>query len=144
MKAIIEIKADMRDLLLVINDNPRYRKIYDPSFYGGHTIFKVNEHLCLAYCRVKKVGFVSGREFIFFTYWRVDDNGRVIILCFSDDESEKHIKCDPELVRGRLPIGGWVFDPVGEGRIKVTYFAEMDFAGNVPSFLLVPAFKDQA
>jgi hypothetical protein len=147
MKLVMDIEADMRDLLYVVNNNARFRAIYDPSFHSGHVTLKLGDRYCISYTRVKKVSFVSGREFLVFTYWHVDDEGRVYIVCFWDEEAEGLEPVNPELVRGHVPCGGWIFEPyVGqkEGVIKLIYFVETDFAGNIPNFLLTPAFKDNA
>jgi START domain len=144
MKAEIIIEAEMEDILRVINDNPKYRKTYDPGFFGGHNIHRINEHLVLAFNQTKKISFICGREFVLFIYWQVDSDGKVYILCFSDPDSESFVERNPDLVRARLILGGWVLEKVGQDRVKITYFIEMDYAGNVPNFLLTVSFKDQA
>lgn len=74
----------------------------------------------------------------------MSEDGVIRIMCFQSDEAEaKHPESD-QVVRGRIPMASWIIKQVKEkpGLIKVTYFLEIDFRGNVPNFILTTAFKD--
>lgn len=104
----------MEDLLTVVSDNNKYRHIYDSSYQEGHTIERYDNHFCLAYTRIKKVSIVNSREFLIFTSWDVDEQGIVRIVCFQDDEAETLYPRSSNIVRGKIPMAGWLYTPLAE------------------------------
>lgn len=90
MMAVFDVECKMEHILSVINNNEKYRKIYDPSYHSGHALHKVNDSTFINYTRIKKVSFISGREFILLTHWAVKDEKTVLIVVMGD-ESLNHL-----------------------------------------------------
>lgn len=145
MKVELTVEGSMENVLRVLNENHKYRRIYDPSFESQKYLQKVNDFIWISYTRIKKVAVISGRDVILILNFTVNEDGIVYIVVFSD-EREDLVPLHPNYVRAGLPIGGWKLEPLKDqsNKIKITYIVEMDSRGNVPQFLLSTALKDQA
>ncbi len=71
------------------------------------------------------------------------EDGAIYIIAYSD-EREDLVPIQPDIVRAGLPLGGWKVQEISPGKVNLTYFVEVDTRGNIPTFVLQPALKDQA
>lgn len=135
----------MTNVLRVLNENHKYRHIYDPAFESQKYLQKVNDFIWINYTRIKRVAVISGRDIIIIVNFTVNEEGVIYIVGFSD-EREDLVPLQPDRVRGGLPIGGFKIEHIKNqpGKILLTYIVDMDPRGSVPSFLLSTALKDQA
>jgi hypothetical protein len=145
LKVQVDVEGSMENVLRVLNENHKYRSIYDPSFESQKYLQKINDFVWMNYTRIKKVAVISGRDVILVLYFTVDENGIVYVVVYSV-EREDLVPIHPNYVRAALPIGGWKLEPRVDkpGKICITYCVEMDVKGNLPQFLLSTAMKDQA
>lgn len=142
----------------------------DSQFETGHQIVIWSGHSKLTYMRFKGIGFVSGRDFCNVTHWRVDEDGNLIILAFSEPSPD----C-PEVkgaVRALLEVGGWIIRPrpgvaalrarygddIAAGRrppphadpevdaegCDCTFLMRSDFRGSIPAFVTRAVAAQQA
>ena len=137
LKVEVIVQGSMENVLRVLNENHKYRQIYDPSFENQKYIQKINDYIWMSYTRIKKMAMISGRDLILNLYFTVDDTGTVYIVVYSVDR-EDLVPLNPNYVRAAIPIAGWKVEPLKEspGKVRITYCVEMDVKGNVPKFLL--------
>jgi hypothetical protein len=123
----------MENVLRVLNENHKYRQIYDPTFESQKYLQKINDFIWISYTKIKKIAVISGRDVILILNFTVDENGIVYIVGFSEDRDDL-VPPNPNYVRAALPIGGWKLEPLNSspGKIIVTYCVETDPRGNIP------------
>jgi hypothetical protein len=88
MYAIYEIDGTVIELLKILSNDPKYKKIYDPSFFSREYLQRIDEHTWMTYLRVKKVAIVSGRDWILIYHWNVTEDGIVYLTGFSVDRED--------------------------------------------------------
>jgi len=90
------------------------------------------------------VVIIGPRDFVLMMHYNVTPEGVIYAIAMESD-------CGylvPEtkgIVRGLLPMGGWRLEPLKEdpSKTRCDYIAEIDLKGNMPSFLMGIAIKDQ-
>ena len=119
MKAVFEIGGTVPDILQIITDQPNYRSIYDPGFHSGRMISQLDEFTWVFYQRVKKVAFIAGRDFMIalhFHFAPEENKGRGVMyfVGFSDPSLEDLVPAVQDIVRGDMPIAGWILEDITE------------------------------
>ena len=143
MKVEFTVNGSVQSVLCILNKSHIYRERYDKSFESQRYLQKVNDSIWLNYSKVKKYSIVSARDVIIIVNFLMTEDGVIYIIAYSD-EREDLVPVQPDIVRAGLPIGGWKIQETQPGRVKLTYFVEVDTRGNIPTFVMTPALKDQA
>ena len=73
LKVEVIVQGSMENVLRVLNENHKYRQLYDPSFESQRYLQKINDFIWISYTRIKKVAVISGRDVILVLYFTVDD-----------------------------------------------------------------------
>jgi START domain len=115
----------------------------DSQFEKGHVVQRIDDHTSISYMKFRGMGFVSGRDFCNLTHWRLEEDGRVLIVA----AAHEHRDC-PEVkgaVRGQLEIGGWLLKPLeGGNSCSATYLMRSDFKGSIPGWVTRQVASQQA
>jgi hypothetical protein len=73
LKVEVIVQGSMENVLRVLNENHKYRQLYDPSFESQRYLHKINDFIWMSYTRIKKVAVISGRDVVLVLYFTVDD-----------------------------------------------------------------------
>lgn len=136
------IPAPPLGLLELIRDRENART-FDPSLRRVETLECLDDQSNAVYADFKGLGPISGRDFCTVEHHRQVPEG---LLCVST--SVEHPRCGEVqsrgLVRARTPYNGWLLRPADGGACSVTYVANIDLGGSLPTRILRKVAKEAA
>ena len=130
------------------NINPHSIKL-DPDKLEAHVLHDLthNGHLTLEYMRFRGAGFVvTPRDFVNLTQWRVLNDGSIACCGTTASKELQEKYCPPKsgFVRADAMMGGWLFEPLNNGReTKATLIMCLDLKGMLPGWLIAQVTKTQ-
>ncbi|KAI8057316.1 hypothetical protein BDF22DRAFT_653322 [Syncephalis plumigaleata] len=131
---IIEGGFAPREVIAVINSLGA-RKQWDSRFDGGKLVQIFNPTEWLAHIALKGTFPMINRDVVVMTQFYRDERSGYLCYCSTSVE-DPLVPVDPQKVRGRLGLAGWVVRPdltcpYGD-RLRITYIVQMDVGGQLP------------
>lgn len=114
------------DVWRTVNYIP-FRTKWDDNQESMQYVSKIGANTYRGYSRTKKIAIVSGRDFLVHGFTDVDPDGTIINVVVtppSDPTLEKQFPPQKGVVRGTLPLSGWVFkvDPTDKNKCHLSMY----------------------
>ncbi|KAG0180507.1 hypothetical protein DFQ29_000549 [Apophysomyces sp. BC1021] len=112
------------------------RKIWDEYFETGSVVERFSQKEYLVYTQMRSIFPIHSRDFSLLTTIESDSVSGMIHVATTSVPDNQIPETKPH-IRGRIPICGWVLQPMknDEGKamgIKTTFISHMDLAGTTP------------
>ena len=116
---------------------------YDEQWVDGFTVQELSMNTTFECNKFKGIWPVSGRDFCILSQSIKQDDGKIIISAFS--EENKDCPPDKKYVRAELIRGGWILTPDESDPDKTfaQYITQTDLKGNIPKSLVNTVSKKQ-
>ena len=106
-----------------------------------------NGQTTLDYLLFRGIQFVvSQRDFVNVTHWRVLDDGTIVLCVTTANETLQKMHCPvkPNRVRADTMMGGWLFEPLKNGKhCRVSFIICLDLKGSIPGWIIKEVTKTQ-
>jgi START domain len=115
----------------------------DPQTAECRRIVQLNPQTAIDYMKTKAAMGTSARDFVSITQFRAMSDGTVVLIATSVEHPD--IGATPNVVRGKLNVGGWLLQPIDGGKAtKCCYLFAIDIGGSVPAMIVNAAVTQQA
>jgi hypothetical protein len=106
-------------------------------------IAQINPQTVIDYMKTKAAMGTSAREFVSVAQFKAFPDGSVVLIATSVEHPD--IGSTPNVVRGKLDVGGWLLQPLDGGKAtKCCYLFAIDIGGSVPAMIVSAAVTQQA
>jgi hypothetical protein len=130
-------------LKLILELSRRYT--FDPQLLATQRVHVFDDHTWVDHLTYKAVFPASARDFVNITHWRVLKDGSIVVLATYDDSNEFVKPQEPQVVRARAIMAGFVLTPNEDYTgVKAVYITKADIKAGIPSSLQAKMFIKQA